>query len=401
MVSCRVAFTLVALVALTGPADAVRLRRLKHRGADTSPTMKAQYPFYHTSDEIVDEANALVEKCNGALTVKTVNGDGVDIQVASVRAPGSDPTNRVFLLFGEHSRELISPESGLFMLKSLCGQTNLADRAPSVLQDSEFQLVLNGNPNSRRKVEQGDFCLRVNENGVDLNRNWDEEWSPEAMDMMNTNPGPRPFSEAETNIFKQLVTDYRPTTFLTVHSGTRGMYMPWAYDMEHLANKNQPEMMSILKKLDADHCECPFGAAGKEVGYSCPGTCLDYVYDKLDVQYSFAFEIYTSPERDADLKARWQEKMGAEGAALLQNGAHLGHSHFKDLFEHHPADFVQVSSHHKSFDFDCFGNFNPDTESSYEDVVSNWVGAYFDMAQMVASNLKRGDVGSIGNATAF
>ena len=28
------------------------------------------------------------------------------------------------------------------------------------------------------KVEGGDFCLRVNENGVDLNRNWDEKWEP-------------------------------------------------------------------------------------------------------------------------------------------------------------------------------------------------------------------------------
>ena len=26
------------------------------------------------------------------------------------------------------------------------------------------------------------------------------------------------------------------------------------------------------KELDAAHCKCPFGAAGKEVGYDCPGT---------------------------------------------------------------------------------------------------------------------------------
>jgi len=34
------------------------------------------------------------------------------------------------------------------------------------------------------------------------------------------------------------------------------------------------------------------GAAGKEVGYLCPGTCLDYAYDKVNVPYSFAWEIY-------------------------------------------------------------------------------------------------------------
>lgn len=33
------------------------------------------------------------------------------------------------------------------------------------------------------------------------------------------------------------------------------------------------------------------------VGYLCPGTCLDYAYQKLNVPYSFAFEIY---ERNSD-----------------------------------------------------------------------------------------------------
>ena len=44
--------------------------------------------------------------------------------------------------------------------------------------------------------------------------------------------------------------------------------MPWAYDMEHLAQRNQPAMMEILRTVDKGHCECPFGAAGKEVGPS-------------------------------------------------------------------------------------------------------------------------------------
>ena len=34
-------------------------------------------------------------------------------------------------------------------------------------------MILNSNPISRRKVESGELCLRVNENKVDINRNWD------------------------------------------------------------------------------------------------------------------------------------------------------------------------------------------------------------------------------------
>jgi hypothetical protein len=33
-----------------------------------------------------------------------------------------------------------------------------------------MRMIVNANPLSREKVEKGSFCLRENENGVDLNR---------------------------------------------------------------------------------------------------------------------------------------------------------------------------------------------------------------------------------------
>jgi len=44
------------------------------------------------------------------------------------------------------------------------------------LDTYEIKIIVNGNPSSRLKVEEGDLCLRSNENGVDLNRNWDMYW---------------------------------------------------------------------------------------------------------------------------------------------------------------------------------------------------------------------------------
>jgi hypothetical protein len=286
----------------------------------------------------------------------------------------------------------------------LCGEAGDKERATTVLADSEFQIVVNGNPASRKRVEGGDFCLRVNPDGVDLNRNWDEEWTPNPpMDSVDTNPGTAPFTESETRVFKELTQEYMPTTFLTIHSGTRGMYMPWAYDMEHLAQRNQPQMMEILRKLDQDHCQCPFGAAGKEVGYPCPGTCLDWVYDKLNTSYSFAWEIYTAHEADTDLKERWEEKMGESGSAYLQMNSHLADEHFKDIFEKSPSDFVQLSSqrhrHRRGNGMssdECFAQFNPESQDDFDSVVNNWSKAYLDLATLVTKNLK----GSSGGAVA-
>lgn len=354
--------------------------------------MLALHPYFHSTDAIHDELTALATRCPG-MSLETKAADTRNIDVVTIKAPGTNPVNKNFFLYGEHARELISPESGLHFIKTLCGEAGNKERAQQILQDSEFQIVVNGNPASRQKVEQGDFCLRVNPDGVDLNRNWDEEWSPAPpMDPVDTNPGPSPFSEPETQVFKDLVSNYKPTNFLTIHSGTKGMYMPWAYDMKHLADRNQPAMMEILKNLDKDHCECPFGAAGKEVGYPCPGTCLDWVYDQLKTPYAFAFEIYTNPMMNGFLKERWQEKMEQEGASFLQLTSHLGHEHFKEVFEQCPSDFVQVKAerHRASMSpEDCFANFNPDSQELYTEVTENWSNAYLDMAEMIAKNLKK------------
>jgi len=367
----------------------------------SAKTMDTLYPFYHTTSDIHQQLVQLSQNCPGmTLRQETGGSDSLSIDVVNIKAPGSSPTNKNFFLFGEHARELISPESGLALVKTLCGQDpTLSDKARETLKDSEFEIVVNGNPNSRSKVENGDFCLRVNEDGVDLNRNWDEKWQAEPdLAPADTNPGSAPFSEPETRVFKQIVSDYNPTNFLTIHSGTRGMYMPWAYDMEHLATRNQPEMMDILRKLDTDHCECPFGAAGKEVGYPCPGTCLDWVYDKLETPYSFAFEIFIGEQYDEGLAERFHEKMQEQNnTALMQTQTHLAHSKFHDIFKKNPSDFVQLRSnaHHEhnimGMDaMDCFNRFNPDNEDQFHQVVHNWVDAYLDLANMVAVNLKKG-----------
>jgi len=300
------------------------------------------------------------------------------------------------LLFGEHSRELISPESGLHFLRILCGDLPPPKGAPdlaSVLRNAEFAIVLNGNPQSRRKVEQGDWCLRSNPNGVDLNRNWDIAWSKGGDKGSQTYGGPTPFSEPETRILKKLVTEFAPETFLCVHSGTLGMYMPWAYDSQHLAQRNQQDMMSLLKEIDNVHCHCPYGAAGKEVGYDCPGTSVDWVFSNTNASYAFAWEIYVG-DGEALLRERWEKKLEEGGQALLEAGAHLAHEHFHDVFHQHHSDFV----HHKKqkrgtalLEIDsaqsdwCLAHFNPTSQTKYETEVENWSVAYLKMVERTTS----------------
>lgn len=345
--------------------------------AKKSNMLKNRLPFYHTSDEIREEVRRLVNDCNGAASLATVSDSGVDIDAVSVKKPSSSPTNKVFMIFGEHSRELITTESGLYFLQLLCGQAaDATDEdlalAASSLEDSEFQLVLNANPRSRAKVEQGDYCLRTNPEGVDLNRNWDEKWNkaqvPVHEDDQGVWGGPEPFSEPETRLHKKLVSDYMPTAFLSIHSGTRGLYMPWAFDTVDMASRNKNAMLDVLRSVDADFCKCPYGAAGKEVLYACPGTSLDWVYDHLNASYSFAWEIYASPEEDPSLRSRWEHEV-KHGPSLLQTGA-------------------MPESTNEVRDETCLRSFNPDSEDDYREIVRNWALAYATASVQIAAKEK-------------
>lgn len=375
-------------------------RSLRLSDARTHTALKQQFPFYHSSAELWQAVQKLQSDCSRTMTIQTVNDTGVEIYKVSLTQKGTtadsaDRRNRFFLLAGEHARELIGPESLLYFMQTLCGKTELSkERASSHALDSiDFDMILNGNPLSRLVVESGEYCVRHNPNDVDLNRNWGGEGT-------GANAGPHAFSEPESRISKKFIEESNPSAFISIHSGTRGMYMPWAFDMEHLATRNQPQMMDVLKTVDKAHCRCPFGAAGKEVGYSCPGTSIDWVYRELAANYSFAYEIWADSTNLVDLRKRWEELSNPAVALLQEDGKqrHLAHEKFQSLFEAHPSDFVlngtemrqamllQTENAEKN-NLRCFDLFNPGTAELYQWAVKNWAAAYLDTFERIGQEL--------------
>ena len=53
-------------------------------------------------------------------------------------------------------------------------------------------------------VAAGEYCLRENPNGVDLNRNWDEKWDLGTEHSAEQSHGKRPFSEPLDSMLSQL-----------------------------------------------------------------------------------------------------------------------------------------------------------------------------------------------------
>lgn len=119
-----------------------------HLGTDASnlqtqtrsfTSLTTEYPFYHSTDEIAEQARGIAEKCASTATVSTVNESGVSLDIVKVSSASSTPRNKVFAIFGEHSRELIGPETGLQLLAELC-RADKSEQAKAALQDSGSRL---------------------------------------------------------------------------------------------------------------------------------------------------------------------------------------------------------------------------------------------------------------------
>jgi len=149
----------------------------------------------------------------------------------------------------------------------------------------------------RKHVEKGKYCVRKNENGVDLNRNWNDHWQKnDPKKDSEVYSGPKPFSEPETRLLMEFATSFRPHLFMTTHSGALTMMLPYAYKKK-LAPGNK-KLLQVISRLHKKHCpHCLVGSAAETISYLSPGTCLDYVFDYLGTPYSVAVEMYANDHR--------------------------------------------------------------------------------------------------------
>lgn len=335
-----------------------------------STALQAKYPFYHTTAQISTLITDLAaQNCTVPMKVRWEScGTGCEIQV--VELGNESATEKYFLLFGEHARELISPEVGLGLIQRLCGgETKNSHNhvLRDVLRTTRFRIIPNGNPVSRVHVERGEYCLRANGNGVDLNRNWPVHWEKNvASESDQLNPGPFPLSEGETKVFQKEIGSFYPNIFASVHSGTLGMYMPWAFDesANESGIRNIRKMKAVVDELDKKYCQCPSGAAAREVGYNSPGSSLDWVHSYTKSDYSFAFEIFTGIGLE-DLRDRYNQQQ-LRGKVFTES-------------------FLEIESEKAFANANCFLQFNPETQEQFNQVIDNWTDALIELA-LIASN---------------
>jgi hypothetical protein len=222
-------------------------------------------------------------------------------------------------------------------------------------------------------VEQGEYCRRLNPNGVDLNRNWNIYWGKN-IQLGEENPGKKPFSEVETRFLSYLIKDLQPKIFLTLHSGVFGLYMPHAFYKKE-AEKNGKQMKEVLEELKKKFCPiCQVGAPSVNIGYQSSGTCLDYAYEKLNVPYAFVWEIFTNEKKLPELEEyrKTHSKTNKTKPLSKKKSSFLETSYTDQMNMEEKMKFLNKRTFTRKENDYCLHLFNPLDELGVKFIKNQW-----------------------------
>ncbi|GBF92370.1 hypothetical protein Rsub_05572 [Raphidocelis subcapitata] len=279
--------------------------------------------LYHTASETLHwfahKARSHPERLNYTLLTDSFSGTAVPLATLG-RPAGAPGAPRVLFVFGEHCREVITSEVGLWLGRLLADENATVRDWPELhaaleragepppppggggwrgavgawagklLSAMTVQIVPIESLEGRRQVEAGDLCLRRTAGSeVDLNRNWPFAWqhgSPSS----DTYGGPSPLSEPQTRLLRAEMDAAPLAGYVNVHSGEWALYTPW--DSKPAYAPGLPADLPKLVERVAAVCGCTAGPAGAVSGYLAFGSSMDYAYMHSKVPYPLTVEVF-------------------------------------------------------------------------------------------------------------
>ncbi|PTA67864.1 M14 family zinc carboxypeptidase [Deinococcus arcticus] len=283
------------------------------------------YPCYRTVEETYTSAQSIVTQYPNLATwtsigdswLKTKGRGGYSMNVLKLTnrsIAGTKP--RLLITASIHAREYTPAELSTRFAEYLVSNYGKDADVTWMLDSQEVWLVLQSNPDGRKKAEAGaSWRKNVNDTqrcsnglfGADLNRNFNYAWGTggSSTDPCNeTYRGVGAASEPETqnlqNLMKAAFADNRgparsdaapattPGVYVDIHSYSQLVLWPWGDTTTPTANATA--LQSLGRKLAYFNGYKPEQAVGL---YPTSGTTDDFAYGELGVA-SYTFELGTA-----------------------------------------------------------------------------------------------------------
>lgn len=146
-------------------------------------------------------------------------------------------------------------------------------------------------------------------------------------------------------------------------------------------------MLRILNQLKTEICPvCSVGNPVQILGYKASGSCMDYVFEKFEIPYSIAWEIYTNEKQFKELNNYVKSKRNDQNKTNNSKNSRHNKAKIKSNFlESSTQVYLKAQSYRrllKARDFSetenkmCFKLFNPDNKDSYDFILETWRKVY-------------------------
>ncbi|MGH2545238.1 MAG: M14 family metallopeptidase [Ardenticatenaceae bacterium] len=250
---------------------------------------------------------------------KTQNPDlGYDLMVLKLTnsaIPGPKPA--FFAMSAIHAREYTTAELNTRFAEHLVQNYGIDPDITWILDHHEVHLLLQANPDGRKKAETGllwrkntnnNYCSDTNQRGADLNRNFEFQWGccggSSGSECSEVYRGASPASEPETQAVQEYVRSIFPDqredditaaapitatgVFMDLHSYSELVLWPWGFTDEPTGNGTQ--FQTFGRKFAYFNDYFPEQSIGL---YPTDGTTIDFAYGDLGVG-AFTFELGTA-----------------------------------------------------------------------------------------------------------
>ncbi len=296
------------------------------------PTAIPGYSCYETVEETFTAGDGLIAArpdlaswvIAGSSWLKTQGAGGYDMRVlkltnANKPAPEGQAKPKLFINAAIHAREYTTAPLVLQFARDLVNGHGSDADATWILDHHEIHLMLQANPDARKRAETGlswrknvnnNFCANSNNRGVDLNRNFTFEWNSTSgvgssgTQCNATYRGPSAGSEPEVQAVESYIRSLWPDRrgpgvndaapadtsgiHLDIHSYSQLVLWPWG------ATSNPAPNGTALQTLGRKFAFFNGYQPTQSVGlYPTDGTSDGPSYGELGVA-AFTFELGTS-----------------------------------------------------------------------------------------------------------
>ena len=245
-----------------------------------SQAMQQQKDQWHSYQDIINLADSLEQEFPDICKKYSFGTSLGGRQLVALKISDNVETdeNEAEVMFdgGIHGDEYCGSENIIRFARDICIDYNEDPDITYLINNRETWLYLMVNPDGRQNV------VRYNNNGVDLNRDWQYMW-----DAWGGSPGP--CSQVESKALRDCMYNNQFVVHTTYHGGTEYISLPWSYRASQPADWNHIYQLGGLYSSSSLYPNLPYGQ-GNSGMYPINGSTKDSNYGMMG-SISWSMEI--------------------------------------------------------------------------------------------------------------